>query len=156
MCEQQVSAEHRNLNTFILEMGDPISIVDVAQRMLEFYWKDPEKSIGVEFSGLRPGEKLDETLTWGKEHVTATCHPLIKRVCGSLDGAWFQEELATFEGHLPALIQLAATNPDEASMVQALSECVPGFHPTFNYAKVRKPTIVVHTARPTQQAAASN
>ena len=44
-----------NLNMFILEMGNPVSIVDLAQRMVDFYWKDQSRSLGVEFSGLRPG-----------------------------------------------------------------------------------------------------
>ncbi len=62
-------------------MGNPVPIIELAQRMIDFYWKDQARSIGVEFSGLRPGEKLDERLVYPYEEAVSTSHPLIKRVC---------------------------------------------------------------------------
>ncbi len=147
MCEEHISLDYRNLNTFILEMGEPISIVDVAQRMLEFYWKDRTTSIGVEFLGLRPGEKLDETLTWSKELVTATGHPLVKRVCGSLEGEWFDDELARFDKHLLPLIKLANSDADDECVVRALGDCVAGFNPALSRSEGQRPTFVIRPER---------
>jgi hypothetical protein len=50
-------------------MGNPISIIKLAQRMLELYWKNPTKSIGVEFFGMRPVEKLKESLVYSYEEM---------------------------------------------------------------------------------------
>ena len=57
------------------------TIVDLAQRMIDFYWKDETRALGVEFSGLRPGEKLEEHLVYPFEEADTTTHPLVKRVC---------------------------------------------------------------------------
>ena len=68
---------------FVLNMGDPVKIVDLAQRMIHlsgFDIKDaahPEGDIEVIFTGLRAGEKLYEELIIGEDNVESTDHPLI-------------------------------------------------------------------------------
>ena len=68
---------------FVLDMGDPVKIVDLAQRMINlsgFDIKDsdhPDGDIEVIFTGLRPGEKLYEELIIGEDNVESTDHPLI-------------------------------------------------------------------------------
>jgi FlaA1/EpsC-like NDP-sugar epimerase len=68
---------------FVLDMGEPVKIVDLAQRMIHlsgFDIKDaahPEGDIEVIFTGLRDGEKLYEELIIGEDNVEATYHPLI-------------------------------------------------------------------------------
>ena len=68
---------------FVLDMGEPIKIVDLAQRMIHlsgFDIKDtahPEGDIEVIFTGLRDGEKLYEELIIGEDNVESTDHPLI-------------------------------------------------------------------------------
>ena len=52
----------RGGNLYILEMGDPIRIQDLARQMIRFYGFEPDEEIKIEFTGLRPGEKLEETL----------------------------------------------------------------------------------------------
>jgi FlaA1/EpsC-like NDP-sugar epimerase len=150
MCGEPVSNGLHNLNTFVLEMGRPIAIVDVAQKMLDFYWKDQNRSIGVEFSGLRPGEKLDEALTWTLERITETEHPLIKRVCVDGDESVFDEELALFEKRLPQLLAMASEDSTPESVVDALARAVPGFTP-LNLKPVKNivlpdpGTVIVHS-----------
>ncbi len=75
MLDENRDRHRRSLNTFVLEMGNPVSIVDLAQRMIDFYWKDEARSLGVEFSGLRPGEKLDERLIYPYEEAVPTSAP---------------------------------------------------------------------------------
>lgn len=149
LCQEQVECGLRNLNTFVLEMGQPVSIVDVAQKMLEFYWRDPQKSIGVEFCGLRPGEKLDETLTWAQEQVMDTSHPLIKRVCTVAHDQVLDREVSRLDKRLPRLIELAATQADPDKVVNALAECVSGFTP-LNGRGASKPNVILHV-RPGRQ-----
>ncbi len=68
---------------FVLDMGEPVKIVDLAQRMIHlsgFDIKDaahPEGDIEVIFTGLRDGEKLYEELIIGEDNVESTDHPLI-------------------------------------------------------------------------------
>ncbi|MGP4925005.1 polysaccharide biosynthesis protein [Psychrobacter faecalis] len=68
---------------FVLDMGEPVKIVDLAQRMIHlsgFDIKDaahPEGDIEVVFTGLRDGEKLYEELIIGEDNVESTDHPLI-------------------------------------------------------------------------------
>ena len=68
---------------FVLDMGEPVKIVDLAQRMIHlsgFDIKDaahPEGDIEVIFTGLRDGEKLYEELIIGEDNIESTYHPLI-------------------------------------------------------------------------------
>jgi FlaA1/EpsC-like NDP-sugar epimerase len=84
-------------HVFVLDMGEPVKIVDLAEQMIRLSGKDPGE-IGIDFVGTRPGEKLHEEL-WGEgEQVFATAHPKIRRVSGPVvDAAWLDEELAELE-----------------------------------------------------------
>jgi FlaA1/EpsC-like NDP-sugar epimerase len=57
---------------FLLDMGEPVKIVDVAKRMIEYMGLNPEKDIDIQFVGLRPGERLHEELFWKGEGIVPT------------------------------------------------------------------------------------
>ncbi len=82
---------------FILDMGDPVRIVDLAEDMIRLSGHIPDTDIAVTFTGIRPGEKLAEELALSCENVVPTAHPQIS--CGSLtlkddaDAARFEESL---------------------------------------------------------------
>ncbi len=61
--------------TLILDMGEPVKIIDIARYMVERSGRD----IPITFAGLRPGEKLDEVLVASGEYLTSTKHPLITK-----------------------------------------------------------------------------
>jgi len=63
---------------YMLEMGDPVSIVDVADRLIRLHGKRPGTDIEIRFTGLRPGEKLFEELSLGFETARETRHPKIR------------------------------------------------------------------------------
>ncbi|MDR6714147.1 FlaA1/EpsC-like NDP-sugar epimerase [Pseudomonas hunanensis] len=69
-------------DVFVLDMGEPVKIVELAEKMIHLSGfsirseRNPQGEIAVEFTGLRPGEKLYEELLIG-ENVLATRHPMI-------------------------------------------------------------------------------
>jgi FlaA1/EpsC-like NDP-sugar epimerase len=83
---------------FVLDMGEPVRIIDLAMQMIRLSGKEPERDIDIEIVGARPGEKLHEEL-WGEgETAMATTHPKIMRVSGPIaDAQWLEEELTELE-----------------------------------------------------------
>jgi FlaA1/EpsC-like NDP-sugar epimerase len=67
---------------FVLDMGKPIKILDLARRMIQLSGFEPEKDIEISFTGLRPGEKLFEELQHVGEKYSPTHHPRILRFTG--------------------------------------------------------------------------
>ncbi|HEX7860437.1 MAG TPA: nucleoside-diphosphate sugar epimerase/dehydratase [Verrucomicrobiae bacterium] len=64
---------------FVLDMGKPVKIVDLARQLIELSGFKPDEDIEIEFVGLRPGEKLFEELSHKGENITPTAHPKIMR-----------------------------------------------------------------------------
>ena len=60
---------------YVLEMGDPVKIVDLARQMIRLTGLRPDKDVEIRFTGLRPGEKLHEELFHGSEALMPTSHP---------------------------------------------------------------------------------
>ncbi|HEV7134413.1 MAG TPA: nucleoside-diphosphate sugar epimerase/dehydratase [Gaiellaceae bacterium] len=88
---------------FVLDMGEPVKIVDLACNMIRLSGKEPRlpsdtetgpRDIAVRFVGSRPGEKLHETLWGDDESVGETVHPKIMRLSRPpIDEAWLHEQL---------------------------------------------------------------
>ncbi|MEQ9667149.1 polysaccharide biosynthesis protein [Coleofasciculus sp. G2-EDA-02] len=66
--------------TLILDMGQPVKILDLAQQMIQLAGFIPELDIPIKITGLRPGEKLHESLVCATEQVIPTAHPKILAV----------------------------------------------------------------------------
>ena len=80
---------------FVLDMGEPVKILDLAHNMIRLSAKEPGRDIAVEIIGPRPGEKLHEELFADGEDASPTSHPKIRRVSAvNADPAWLEEELA--------------------------------------------------------------
>ncbi len=65
-------------DVFVLDMGDPIRIVDLARDLARLAGRDPD-SVPIQYIGLRPGEKLRETLFYDAETIESTAHPKVLR-----------------------------------------------------------------------------
>ena len=63
---------------FVLDMGEPVKIVDLARDMIRLSGFEPDTEIAIEFTGIRPGEKLHERLFNPGEEVGVTEHPKIR------------------------------------------------------------------------------
>ena len=68
---------------FILDMGEPVRIAELAEDMIRLTGREPGTDIAIEFIGLRPGEKLHEELHSQEEQLTETKHPKIQRITGT-------------------------------------------------------------------------
>ena len=123
----QAGAMGKGGEVFVLDMGDPIKIYDLAKKMiylsgLQLLDKDnPDGDIEIIFTGLRPGEKLFEELLVG-DNVTKTENPLIMRA---------EEKMIDWKILKPLLNDLneASVNFESAKIRKLLIEIVPEFTP---------------------------
>jgi FlaA1/EpsC-like NDP-sugar epimerase len=106
----------------MLEMGDPVKIVDLARNLIRLSGFEPDVDIPIVFIGLRPGEKLHEQLTSSTEQTLPTRYEKIRIV--RTEGS---EALSADRG----LDQLRAAveSGDEKTIVRRLQELVPEFSP---------------------------
>ena len=104
----------------VLDMGEPVRIVDLARDMIRLSGFT-EEEIRIEFTGLRPGEKLYEELLADSETTLPTRHPKLRvaRADGVPDGAWL-DELAAW---------LACPDRDPGDVRRALRAWVPEYRP---------------------------
>ena len=85
-------------DVFVLDMGEPVRIIDLAMQMIRLSGKEPERDIQIDIVGARPGEKLHEGLFSEGETAVPTTHPKIMRVSGPIvDAVWLHDELAELE-----------------------------------------------------------
>ena len=105
---------------FVLEMGEPVRIADLAQDMIRLSGFS-EDEIGIEYTGLRPGEKLFEELLASDEESQPTPHPKLRvaKARESRDDAWLKE----VQGWLEA----PGSDPD--AVREALRRYVPEYQP---------------------------
>lgn len=73
----QAGAYAKGGEIFVLDMGEPVKILDLARNMIRLSGLIPDKDIAIEFTGLRPGEKLYEELLMDEEGMTDTPNKLI-------------------------------------------------------------------------------
>jgi FlaA1/EpsC-like NDP-sugar epimerase len=117
----QAASMGRGGEVFVLDMGEPVKIVDLARDLITLSGFRPEEDIEITFVGIRPGEKLYEELAIEGEDVSRTAHPKI--------GIW-QNRPVEWEALLEAIKGLLDT-ADDLSREEArgkLKEVVPEFH----------------------------
>jgi FlaA1/EpsC-like NDP-sugar epimerase len=112
---------------FILEMGTPVKIVDMARDLIRLSGKEPERDIKIVYTGLRPGEKLYEELITHGEGIVKTTHEKIMVL--RRNGRWLPEH---HEAALKGLAQLveSAGEHDARKIKNALHAMVPEYTPS--------------------------
>ena len=108
---------------YVLDMGEPVKIMDLANRLIRFYGYEPGVNMQVKVTGLRPGEKLYEELLMDSEQdkMAKTAHNKI------FIAPPMQIDLEKFYTDLQRLKESARHNNDE--VVDVLQEMVPTYHP---------------------------
>ncbi|MDD2705493.1 MAG: polysaccharide biosynthesis protein, partial [Acidocella sp.] len=115
---------------FVLDMGEPVKIVDLARQMIRLAGLRPDEDIQIRFTGLRPGEKLFEELFHGNEKPTQTGYE------GLLMASPRVMDLRAITVALEC-INVASTAGDEAGAMKILSQMVPEFLPPRGLAVSR-------------------
>jgi FlaA1/EpsC-like NDP-sugar epimerase len=104
---------------FVLEMGEPVKITDLARDMIRLSGFT-EDEIRIEFTGLRPGEKLYEELLADSEHTLVTPHPKLRIAqARQADAAWLAQLLEW----------VSASVMEDDAVRAALSRWVPEYRP---------------------------
>lgn len=106
---------------FLLDMGEPVRILSLAEEMIRLSGYTPYKDINIEFSGLRPGEKLYEELLLNAEGIKKTHHPKI-RIAAPLD----HYNLLLFQNKLNRLFSLAKANKNREIFL-GLKDIIPEY-----------------------------
>jgi FlaA1/EpsC-like NDP-sugar epimerase len=119
----QAGAMGKGNEVFVLDMGKPIRIFDLAQEMIRLSGFEPDKDIPIVFTGKRPGEKLFEELLTAEEGTVATKHEKLF-VTQSLDalGSEYMEKVEN-------LIRRTKDNMDKEGIIALLKELVPTYQP---------------------------
>jgi FlaA1/EpsC-like NDP-sugar epimerase len=95
---------------FVLDMGEPIRIVDLARDLARLAGRDPD-SVPIQYIGLRPGEKLHEALFYEAEAIEPTAHPKVMRTRGGSSVPDGLDVLA----ELDALVEVGASGDHDAA-----------------------------------------
>ena len=106
---------------FVFDMGEPVTIIDLAKKMIRLYGLIPEVDIKIEFTGLRPGEKLFEELLNDAENTLPTYHDKI--LIASVRSA----QINQINKHFDELFSLAQQANANMQMVAKMKELVPEF-----------------------------
>ena len=109
---------------FVLDMGEPVRIDDMARNLIKLSGYKPDVDIKIVYTGLRPGEKLYEELLMDEEGMTQTQNEMI--FIGhpiKMDDAKFEEQLAYLD---------EASRSETDRMKEIVAEIVPTYHPGSN------------------------
>jgi FlaA1/EpsC-like NDP-sugar epimerase len=109
-------------SVYVLDMGDPVKIEDLARQMIRLHGLRPDRDIQIVHTGLRPGEKLFEEVFYAAEDV----HPTAAD--GVLEARAEARSWAELEGPVEALLALAAAR-DHTAVLDALRALEPAFRP---------------------------
>ncbi|WP_310489824.1 nucleoside-diphosphate sugar epimerase/dehydratase [Chamaesiphon sp. VAR_69_metabat_338] len=135
----QAGAMAKGGEVFLLDMGEPVKIYDLAAKMIRLHGLEPERDIPIQVTGLRPGEKIYEELLIDCDAALKTGHP---KIFCAREAKLGWDELA------PQLTTLltAAANCAVTECVAVLHNLVPEYQPMGQYAKVKSETLALSMA----------
>lgn len=138
----QAGAMGRRGEVFVLDMGEPVRILDLARDLVRLCGLVPDRDVRFRFTGIRPGEKLYEEVLTEQEGLAATRHDRIFSAPGKpVNEAWLHSRVEA--------LAAAAAAGDDAEILQLFRELVPGYQPTGPAAALvetnRPPSPELHT-----------
>ncbi|NQV99375.1 MAG: polysaccharide biosynthesis protein [Rhodospirillales bacterium] len=120
---RQIRDSHDQGKIFVLDMGEPIKILDLARQMIRLAGLQPEKDVTIEITGIRPGEKLFEEVLHDGENLVHT------NTQGILLAAPRTTELARIATAIDQLIEICAKG-DAPAGIEIIKAFVPEYQPT--------------------------
>ena len=118
----QAGAMGKGGEVFLLDMGEPVKIIDLARNMIRLSGLEPDKDIHIKITGLRPGEKKYEELLTSEEGTNRTNHTKIfEAPLDTVDRDWLIEKIATFDS--------CETDMD---VIGVLQDIIPTYTPNHN------------------------
>lgn len=118
----QAGAMGKGGEVFLLDMGEPVKIIDLARNMIRLSGLEPDKDIHIKITGLRPGEKKYEELLTSEEGTNRTNHTKIfEAPLETVDRDWLIEKISTFDS--------CETDMD---VIGVLQDIIPTYTPNHN------------------------
>lgn len=118
----QAGAMGKGGEVFLLDMGEPVKIIDLARNMIRLSGLEPDKDIHIKITGLRPGEKKYEELLTSEEGTNRTNHTKIfEAALDTVDRDWLIEKISTFDS--------CETDMD---VIGVLQDIIPTYTPNHN------------------------
>ena len=116
----QASSMQNGGEVFVLNMGKPVRILDLAEDLIRLSGLEPHKDIEITFTGIRPGEKLAEELWDEGTPLAQTPHPDIFRL---------EQDASSLIPNLPqAIEQLSSLGADRTALNKFIDDLIPGSH----------------------------
>ena len=119
----QASTMGKGGEIFVLDMGEPVKVVDLAHTLIRLSGLEPDRDIPIVFTGLRPGEKLFEELQLEGEGIKPTAHQKIRVLEG---GEVSFEQVGQWLEELTAIVG----SKNVHNLVAKLKEIVPEYNPS--------------------------
>ena len=118
----QAGAMGKGGEVFLLDMGEPVKIIDLARNMIRLSGLEPDKDIHIKITGLRPGEKKYEELLTSEEGTNRTNHTKIfEAPLDTVDRDWLIDKISTFDS--------CETDMD---VIGVLQDIIPTYTPNHN------------------------
>jgi FlaA1/EpsC-like NDP-sugar epimerase len=119
----QAGAIGQGGQVMVLDMGEPVRIVDLARQMITLSGFEPDKDIPIAFTGIRPGEKLFEDILTAEEGTDATRHDriFVARGTGTMQGEELQACILRMHADISA--------GDRSALLQDFRRIVPSYQP---------------------------
>jgi len=116
----QAGAMGQGGEVFVLDMGEPIRILDLAKEMIRLSGFEPDKDIPIVFTGIRPGEKLfEEILTAEEGTITTQNQKIFMARLSKVDEGKLREGLER--------LKVAAKKSDKDEIIRTLKELIPAY-----------------------------
>ena len=131
----QASTMGHGSEIYVLDMGEPVKIVHLAESLIRLSGFTPYAEIGIRFTGLRPGEKLFEEIMTKGENILPTYHEKIKIFAEAVPDrtiirAWLDE------------VRIVLQHRDAAAAVRCLTELVPEYRPSSMWSAPDIPAVI--------------
>ncbi|MBI4423370.1 MAG: polysaccharide biosynthesis protein [Elusimicrobia bacterium] len=108
---------------FVLKMGTPVKIIDMARNLIVLSGLEPDKDIEIRITGLKQGEKLDEEITDDPSDLSQSAHPDISLVSGQ------REDTPDLDACILDF-ELLSRGADSSNLLKRLRDFVPSFEPS--------------------------